>query len=1402
MEAKTSNQKKDHLKTLRSNFENLSDSEQIIVLLISMIHIHTSRTLLVKCLVKLDIKTPKGTRFKTNTISPVLDKLIDLELIDNANYPGGHDYFSDYALKLAADSDRLERVASVLENMENSGQRLTDKQSENLAKELRNIRLAYFRKKYDLLEKLFFKAIQKDNPTWGIQYRVDKFFENISQEPFSYEIPLKIKLFYLNKRLLNALTHLKPCETDFETLQKICKDSKSIDQESKTILALCYLFHAQFDEARKLLINSDGYSQLLINGWLACLTDKGDQAIEYYQNALNNINDQVNETIQMSIFFCFAELLRRDTSESFEKCKSIMRLARAMNLPDWFSKIFELFTQAISCRIEPDYKPSFHFPIYQFNYMIFQNKEIPPLALFFSSLGASWFNNGNFDYSLLFQKFKKAQSSGYLWFAGESAKILLHSNMIFSKKEKEELTSAVFNAKNKGLKVFIYETFNKQVNWQVVINKLLEIKPSKPASKPKSKKEKNASSRLAWFIDIRAGKCLLKPKEQTQNSKGNWSKGRPIALKRLKEDTISIPFLSSQDAKICSDISLDIDYSSRYFQKAYHLNYDNAITKLIDHPFVFMEDAPKTPVEIVIKAPELRISRSDNALNISIYPVTDGNQESFVEQESPTRVNLYQFDQNQKYIAKYLQQAVVVPSSEKKKIQQLIDKLSSLVTIHSDMSDFKGKTVEVPSDKTPHISLQHYGNGLKIVLRVRPFKKQGPYFKPGVGGNTVIATVKRKSIQTSRDLQGEQKLAKTLIDGCPTLAETNNGTWEWLLDDTIQALNLLLELKELNDKPVVEWPEGQPITISEPISIKSMKFSICKKTDWFETTGELFIDEKKIISFRNLLDLIETSPGKFIPLDNRRYLALTDQFRRQLEIFNSCAEKTRQRIKIHKLAALALGDFTDGADSVIADKQWQSHIERLKEGLNYQPEMPSTFQGELRNYQIEGVQWLMRLNFWQVGACLADDMGLGKTIQALALMLNCAHEGPILVVAPSSVTFNWLRETRRFAPTLKPKILTGKKRSQLMENLQPFDLLISSYTLLVMESERLKSISWRIVILDEAQAIKNAETKRSQAAMDLKGDFKMVITGTPIENHLGELWNLFRFINPGLLSSRKKFNERFANPIEQNVDLSKRFALKKLIQPFILRRLKSQVLDELPAKTEIVLEVIQSEEEMALYEAIRQKALEKLSKKSNNKKGQRYIQILAEIMRLRRACCHPRLVMPESQLSSSKLKLIGEVLDELLKNKHKALVFSQFVGHLSIVREYLDEQGISYKYLDGKTPAAVRHKHIDAFQAGEGNVFLISLKAGGTGLNLTAADYVLHLDPWWNPAVEDQATDRAHRIGQQRPVTVYRFVTQNTIEEKILALHHNKRNLAHDLLSGSDLSSKMTNDELLELIKM
>ena len=364
----------------------------------------------------------------------------------------------------------------------------------------------------------------------------------------------------------------------------------------------------------------------------------------------------------------------------------------------------------------------------------------------------------------------------------------------------------------------------------------------------------------------------------------------------------------------------------------------------------------------------------------------------------------------------------------------------------------------------------------------------------------------------------------------------------------------------------------------------------------------------------------------------------------------------------------------------------------------------------------------------------------------------------------------------------------------------PFDLIVTSYGLMQQSIEHLQEKRWQTLILDEAQAIKNPVTKRSKAVSRLNAEFKIALTGTPVENHLGELWSLFNFLNPGLLGSLPSFNERFAGPIELQQDQLAKQRLKRLVQPFMLRRLKTQVLEELPSRTEIVLHVEMSKEETAFYEAIRQKAVEQFTDVGVPDEKKRF-QVLAEITRLRQACCNPNLIAPELGLPSAKQEVLLNIVDELLENSHKALVFSQFVTHLALVRKALDAKGISYQYLDGSTPAKQRRLAVDAFQAGEGDLFLISLKAGGTGLNLTAADYVIHLDPWWNPAVEDQASDRVHRIGQQRPVTIYRLVTKATIEDKIVELHKHKRDLADNLLEGAESSARLSAEDILALLK-
>ena len=348
------------------------------------------------------------------------------------------------------------------------------------------------------------------------------------------------------------------------------------------------------------------------------------------------------------------------------------------------------------------------------------------------------------------------------------------------------------------------------------------------------------------------------------------------------------------------------------------------------------------------------------------------------------------------------------------------------------------------------------------------------------------------------------------------------------------------------------------------------------------------------------------------------------------------------------------------------------------------------------------------------------------------------------------------------------------------------------------DAAELGSVEWNTAVLDEAQFIKNPHSLRAKAAFQLSARYRIAMTGTPIENHLGDLWSIFHFLNPTLLGSFKHFQLCYLRPIEQNRASEQQSLLKKLVQPFLLRRRKDDVLQDLPPITTLRHEVRLSEDETLRYAFLRRQIHDKL--RTTYGKRDHKLQVLAEITRLRRFCCHPRLVFPDAPTESSKLQVFLELAEELYDNGHRALVFSQFVDFLGLVREQLDERKLGYLYLDGSTPKDTRQARVKAFQAGEAPLFLISLKAGGFGINLTAADYVIHLDPWWNPAVEAQATDRAHRIGQERPVTVYRLVTKDTIEERIVELHREKRAIADAVLDETASATDLTSEALLELL--
>ena len=454
--------------------------------------------------------------------------------------------------------------------------------------------------------------------------------------------------------------------------------------------------------------------------------------------------------------------------------------------------------------------------------------------------------------------------------------------------------------------------------------------------------------------------------------------------------------------------------------------------------------------------------------------------------------------------------------------------------------------------------------------------------------------------------------------------------------------------------------------------------------------------------------------------------------------------------------------------------------------------LPEGITAELRPYQQRGVDWLAFLRDAELGGLLADDMGLGKTLQALVAIASVP--GPSLVVAPTSVLRNWQSEAHRFIPGLQVSLYHGPGRVLDTEA----DLVITSYALMRRDIETLAKVPWRYAVLDEAQAIKNPDSLVSKAARRLQAQHRLALTGTPVENRLEELWSLFAFVLPGFLGHRKAFSERVADAISGPDQREALAWLRRRVRPFVLRRLKREVAPELPARTEMITRCELSEEERNIYEAVRLSALKQVRDAIGAKRS---LGVLEALLRLRQAACHPGLLPGRDDTESSKLDALVQQVTNLASQGHRALVFSQWTSFLDLVQPALEKAGIASCRLDGSTRD--RHAVVEHFQSDEGPpVFLLSLKAGGTGLNLTAADYVFHLDPWWNPAVEDQAVDRAHRIGQTRPVFSVRLVASNTVEERIVALQASKRELARAAIGDEGvLAAKLSSDELLALFE-
>lgn len=908
-------------------------------------------------------------------------------------------------------------------------------------------------------------------------------------------------------------------------------------------------------------------------------------------------------------------------------------------------------------------------------------------------------------------------------------------------------------------------------------------------------KESLKTKRLMWLVD--PDKNQVDVVEQSMSKSGQWSHGRAVSLGKLKHhlNEPNFDYLSPQDKLVIGGIEEESDGWRGFF---YTFSHYHCFLALVGHPHIAHCQNREVSIELVRGEPELYIEENKQGYHLSLSHFLP-NAGVILEPESLNKYRVIDYSSAFASIGKVVtKKGLTIPGNAKDKIVNIIQHAKRDIKIHVGI---KGIDIpEIAGDTAPCIQLLPMNEGVRATLWVKPLLNHGSYFKIAQGKESFMALVPEngveKRIRVQRHFTAEKKNQKTLFSQCPSLLQHEYDVGEYEIESPEDVLEVLSELQQFaTAQPLtIEWPQGQTFKIKQRVNGRHLSLKITSENNWFEYDGKITLDDGEVLYMQELLQSLDTKAyGRFIQLGNGEFVELTGQLKKQLSVLHALSDEK----KINPLGAQVLSDIAAQAEKTTFDAGWTAHLKKIQTMHNHAPMVPSTLQATLRDYQAEGYQHLSRLTHWGVGACLADDMGLGKTVQTIALLLERAKHGAALVVAPTSVCFNWMEELNKFSPTLNAYDLRKDDRANLIENAGTFDVVICSYGLLQHNGDLLVDKQWATIVLDEAQAIKNAQTQRWKTVMKLKGQGRIALSGTPIENHLGELWSIFSFINPGLLGSIKHYQNKFSTPIETKQLPDRIHALRALVQPYILRRIKSDVLKELPPKTEQTIHVEPTEQEATFYEALRRKTEERM--KDLLAENDR-LKVLTAITKLRQACCDSSLVDSSLSIENSKLNAFIETVKNIIENGHKALVFSQFVSFLDIIRKRIEAENIHYQYLDGTTSAANRKKAVEAFQGGEGELFLLSLKAGGSGLNLTAADYVIHMDPWWNPAVEDQASDRAHRIGQERPVTIYRFVMRNTIEEKIIALHQHKRNLASELLSGQEVSGKLSNEDLMNLI--
>jgi superfamily II DNA or RNA helicase len=939
------------------------------------------------------------------------------------------------------------------------------------------------------------------------------------------------------------------------------------------------------------------------------------------------------------------------------------------------------------------------------------------------------------------------------------------------------------------------------------------------------------TARLAVRVLHASGQIIAQTVVQRQGERGRWSAGAVVPPDRLVAGG-GVP-LDELEEQIVAHLAEGSRYP--WVTTPRRVRTMQLLGLLARHPRVHLATRPGVAVVIGKRTlrlallegptglvPELRVGPRPIAAGALLEALDERGSAVLVDEEEPSIVAVALDAAAVALVGALARHPVVVPAAAAGALLERLARAGSALEVELPP---RFAVPEFPADPRPVVRLAPRSPAGVSLSLVSSAWNGAAGFPPGTGPARVsVVAAGGERAWAVRELEAERAAAGALGR---KLGLEGEGPWAVETDEA--ALGLLEQVAAAAAEgaaSAVAWPDEPAVEGDRPTLAAAgpLRVRVSRRLSWFAVEGELELEPWSTGDARDaaqaggrgarLADLLDAAREgrRFVAVGKRRFLALTEELRGRLLAADAALHRRGERgehrppgLQASPLSAHVVASLVERPEHLEADASFIEEQARSARAAATDPPLPGGLCASLRPYQLEGFRWLMRLSARGAGGCLCDEMGLGKTLQARAVLLARAGEGPQLVVAPTSVGPNWVAEAARFAPSLRARLHRGSGRARRSAGLGPGDLVIASYDVLArdaLDGGALAGVRFATLVLDEAQLAKNARSRRARAVRAVDAGLRLALTGTPVENHLGELWSIFLAVAPGLLGSWERFQERFAAPIERDGDVRRRAALAALIRPFLLRRTRAEVAPELPDRIELVRLVEPSPEERSLYDRTRREAASRVAaggaRAGGAARGAGRAAVLAELTRLRRLACHPRLLDPGSTVPSSKLDAFLALRGELREEGHRALVFSQFTSHLALVREALDRAGEAYLYLDGETPQDERARRVEAFQTGTVPLFLISLRAGGTGLNLTAADTVIHLDPWWNPATEEQASSRAFRIGQSRTVTIVRLIAVGTIEQAVMALQEEKRALAFSLFDAGAVGP--STDELAALL--